>query len=416
MDKAEKSQPTGAAGNPEEINQMLKITRPRYWISLSALGLLTIITIIWGIFGSIPQEIDGLGEIISKKGLNGIIALYPGGVEEVRYELGEKVNAGDVLIKLVQPQLRHQLVELYAELDVLGFQDSLLLTRDTRDYPSKMRFYSLEEERLKRELLHVQDLINFFELKMQQQQDLWDKGLATRENFVNAKNDLSDAHNQRTQLEQQVKTNQLDQQSWNYDRQFKQEDYSGQIQILKKKINDLQDEYNRQTIINSPVDGMIIDKSVTSGDYVNAGTRMMVVEDLENSRNHLLDLFIPFNSNAVVGPGMRVMVKPFTVNENLYGWLMGEVVEVNHFVSNTSSILDELGNPDLVELIEKQGPTYRVKIALIPDPSTKSGYEWSNKTGPPYAINTGTLCRASIRVREKAPIDYIIPIFKSFFE
>jgi len=70
MDKAEKSQPTGAAGNPEEINQMLKITRPRYWISLSALGLLTIITIIWGIFGSIPQEIDGLGEIISKKGLN----------------------------------------------------------------------------------------------------------------------------------------------------------------------------------------------------------------------------------------------------------------------------------------------------------------------------------------------------------
>jgi len=395
---------------------MLKITRPRYWISLSALGLLTLITMFWGIFGSIPQQIDGLGEIISRKGLHGIIALYSGGVENVRYELGERVNAGDVLINLVQPQLRHQLVELNAQLDVLGFQDSLLLTRDTRDYPNKMRFYSLEEDRLKRELLHVQDLINFFELKMQQQQDLWDKGLATRENFVDVKNQLSDAHNQRTQIEQEVKTNELDQQSWSYDRQFKQEDFKGQIQILKKKINDLQDEYNQQTIISSPVDGVIVDKSVTSGDYVNAGTRMMVVEDLENRRNHLLDLFIPFNSNAVVEPGMKVMIKPFTVNENLYGWLVGEVVEVNHFVSNTSSILDELGNPDLVELIEKQGPTYRVKIALIPDPGTKSGFEWSNNIGPPYDINTGTLCRASIRVKEKAPIDYIIPIFKSFFQ
>ena len=110
------------------------------------------------------------------------------------------------------------------------------------------------------------------------------------------------------------------------------------------------------------------------------------------------------------------MIEPFTVNHNLYGWLMGEVVEVNHFVSNTNSIIDELNNPDLVALIEQQGPTYRVKISLVSDPSTKSGFKWSNKTGPPFSINTGTLCRASILVKQKPPIDYIIPVFKSYFE
>lgn len=416
MDKEEKSQPAGAAGNPEEMNRMVKITRPRYWISLSALALLTLITIIWGIFGSIPQRIDGLGEIVSGKGLHGIIALYPGGVEQVNFELGEKVKEGDVLLHLLQPQLRHQLVELNAELDVLRLQDTLLLAKDVKDFPNKMRYFSLEEERLKKELEHIQDQITFFDLKMQQQKDLWDKGLATRENFVDAKNQLSVANNQRTQTEQMVKTNQLDMQSWTYDRTFKKEDYVGQIQILKKKITDLQDDYDRQTIIGSPVNGIIVDKSVSGGDFVNAGTRMMVVEDLENQKNHLLDLFIPFNSNAIVEPGMQVMIEPFTVNHNLYGWLMGEVVKVNHFVSNTNSILDELNNPDLVSLIEQQGPTYRVKIALLADPDTKSGFQWSNKTGPPYTINTGTLCRASILVKERPPIDYIIPIFKSFFE
>jgi len=416
MDKAEKPAPSGPAGNPEEMNRMLKITRPRYWISLSALGLLTLVAIFWGIFGTIPQKIDGLGEIVSGKGLHGIISLYPGGIEEVKFELGEKVREGDVLLHLLQPQLRHQLVELNAELDVLRLQDSLLVTRDSKDFPNKMRFYNLEEERLKSELKHIQDQISFFELKMQQQQDLWDKGLATRENYVEAKNQLSDAHNKHTQTEQAVKTNELDQQSWSYDRQYRQEDYRGQIQILKKKISDLQDDYDRQTIIRSPVDGMIVDKSVTSGDFVNAGARMMVVEDMGNDKNHLLDLFIPFNSNAVVEPGMKAMIEPFTVNHNLYGWLMGKVVEVNHFVSNTNSIIDELNNPDLVALIQQQGPTYRVKIALIPDSTTKSGFQWSNKKGPPYAINTGTLCRASIVVKQKPPIDYIIPIFKSYFE
>ncbi|MCX6287141.1 MAG: NHLP bacteriocin system secretion protein [Bacteroidetes bacterium] len=416
MDKAEKSKPSGSAGNLEDLNRMLKITRPRYWISLAALGLLTVVAVFWGIFGSIPQRIDGLGEIVSGKGLHGIIALYPGGIEQVNIELGEKVKEGEILLHLVQPQLRHQLIELNAELDVLKLQDSLLQTRDTKDYPYKMRFYNLEEERLNRELNQIQDQISFFELKMQQQQDLWDKGLATRENFVNAKNQLSDAKNQHIQTEQMVKSNELDQQSWKYERQYKQEDYLGQIQILKKKIADLQDDYDRQTIIRSPVDGMIIDKSVTSGDFVNAGTRMMVVEDMENEKNHLLDLFIPFNSNAVVEPGMQTMIEPFTVNHNLYGWLMGEVVEVNHFVSNTTSIIDELNNPDLVALIEQQGPTYRVKIRLIADSSTISGFKWSNKAGPPYTINTGTLCRASVVVKQKPPIDYIIPIFKSYFE
>ena len=416
MDKPEKPSSSTSGGSPEELNRMLKITRPRYWISLSALGLLTLITIIWGFFGTIPQRIDGLGEIISGKGLHGIIALYPGGIEEVNVELGSKVQQDDILLHLLQPQLRHQLVELKAQMDVLILQDSLLKVRDVSDFPNKIRFYNLEEVRLKKELSQLEDQISFLQLKMNQQQDLWDKGLATRENYMDAKNQLADARNKRTQTEQAVKTNSLDQQSWEYDRQYKQEDYKGQIQILKKKISDLQDDYDRQTIIRSPVNGIIVDKSVSSGDFVNAGTRMLVVEDMGNEKNHLLDLFIPFNSNAVVEPGMEVMIEPFTVNHNLYGWLMGEVVEVNHFVSNTVSIIDELNNPDLVALIQQQGPTYRVKVYLLPDPSTKSGFMWSNKKGPPYTINTGTLCRASVLVKQKPPIDYIIPILKSYFE
>ncbi len=416
MDKAEKPEPSGSDGNPEEMSYMLKITRPRYWISLSALGLLTLVTIFWGVFGSIPQKIDGLGEIISGKGLHGIIALYPGGVEQVNFDLGEKVKKSDILLHLFQPQLKHQLVELEEEMAVLLLQDSLFQIRAERDYPNKMRFYTLEEERLKKELNHLEDQISFLELKMKQQQDLWNKGLATRENYIDVRTQLSEVHSKHIQTEQMIKTNELDKTSWSYERSNQMEDYHGQIQILSKKISNLQDEYDRQTIIKSPVDGIIVDKSATSGDFVNAGSRLMVVEDIENEKNHLLDLFIPFNSNAVVEPGMQAMVEPFTVNHNLYGWLLGVVVEVNHFVSNTNSMIDELNNPDLVSLIQKEGPTYRVKISLLPDSSTKSGFKWSNKKGPPYAINTGTLCSASIVVKKKAPIDYIIPILKSYFE
>lgn len=193
MDSAENLPSSGLSGSPDEMNSMLKITQPRHWISLSGLGLLTIVALLWGIFGSIPQRVDGFGEIVSEKGLHGIIALYPGGVEEVNFQLGDKVREGDVLLQLLQPQLQHQLVELNAQLDVLKLQDSLLENRNVNDYPNKMRFYTLEEERLNQLLDHLKDQIAFCELKMQQQQDLWDKGLATREDYVEARNQLSDA-------------------------------------------------------------------------------------------------------------------------------------------------------------------------------------------------------------------------------
>ncbi|MEI6574602.1 MAG: NHLP bacteriocin system secretion protein [Bacteroidota bacterium] len=416
MDKAKKIQTAGSSHDPVEMNQMLKITPPRYWISLSALVLLTLITLVWGLFGSIPQRIDGLGEIVSGQGLHGIMSAYSGGVEQVNCKLGEKTAEGDILLRMLQPQLQHQLVELNAQLEVLLLQDTLLLHKDSQDYPNKMKYYSIEEDRLQKEFTHMQDQITFLELKMQQQKELWNKGLSTRENYIDAKNQLSDAVNQSTQIQQKLKTNILDKQSWAFDRTNKQQDYHGQIQILQKKISNLEEEYDRQTIVRSPVDGIVIDKSVSSGDFVNAGNRMMVVEDIENQKNHKLDLYIPFNSNAVVEEGMKVMIEPFTVNHDLYGWLLGEVVEVNHFVSNTNSMLDELNNPDLVSLIEKQGPTYRIRIKMNLDSKTKSGFQWSNKKGPPFTINTGTLCRASILVKERPPIDYIIPVFKSFFE
>jgi hypothetical protein len=72
-----------------------------------------------------------------------------------------------------------------------------------------------------------------------------------------------------------------------------------------------------------------------------------------------------------------------------------------------------LGNEKLVALLAGEGAPLEVKIDLITDGNTKSGYKWSSPQGPPMLINSGTLLNSSIITGRDRPINKVIPIFKS---
>jgi len=53
-----------------------------------------------------------------------------------------------------------------------------------------------------------------------------------------------------------------------------------------------------------------------------------------------------------------------------------------------------------------------VRIDVVTDESTVSGYKWSSSKGPPLTINSGTLCAGTVTVREMRPIRMVIPMVK----
>ena len=50
--------------SPEQLEQLLKVTDKRAWISIFTLALLLLSTVVWGIFGQIPITVDGTGILI----------------------------------------------------------------------------------------------------------------------------------------------------------------------------------------------------------------------------------------------------------------------------------------------------------------------------------------------------------------
>jgi HlyD family secretion protein len=68
-----------------------------------------------------------------------------------------------------------------------------------------------------------------------------------------------------------------------------------------------------------------------------------------------------------------------------------------------------LANEQLVREFLADGTPVEVRIQLEPDPSTPSGYRWSSSSGPPFAINSGALCQATITLSEQRPINLVFP-------
>ena len=112
---------------------------------------------------------------------------------------------------------------------------------------------------------------------------------------------------------------------------------------------------------------------------------------------------------------MSVDIQPFNVEHNKYGWLQGKVHYVSSIPADDNDMLSTLGIKNVVELIDYRGSTYKVVVILETDPSTFSGFKWSNNKGPQIRMKSGQLGLGYVNVKVKAPIDIVLPIFKKYF-
>jgi len=164
---------------------------------------------------------------------------------------------------------------------------------------------------------------------------------------------------------------------------------------------------NAQRAIVSPVAGRIIDIAATQGGVVEAGAAAASVEDMGKPLEAVI--FMPAASGANVRAGMEVQVSPISLSREEYGFIRGKVRSVASFPSTFQSMMRVLANEQLVREFLAAGTPIEVRIDLTPDPSTPSGYRWSSSSGPPFAIDSGALCQATITLDEQKPINLVIP-------
>lgn len=104
--------------SPEQLDKLFSPVTPVAWIALATVLLLVVSALMWSVFGVMATKVNGSGLIIDADGLVNISSEAGGRLAEIRVKVGERVQRGQVVATLEQPDLEAQIARLKQEINI----------------------------------------------------------------------------------------------------------------------------------------------------------------------------------------------------------------------------------------------------------------------------------------------------------
>lgn len=414
--------------SPEQLDQLITVTSPTGWISLLVLGGLLVTAVLWGIYGSIPTQVQGQGIILGKEGILGIQAQNTGEVIRMNVSVGDIVEEGQIIARIAQDDILERIREAQLRLKNLAasFEERKKLDQDTK----RIQLQELEL----REVNQQQQIKNFeiqldAQMALYRQQQEYKTGLEElKKDGIVSKNQVIEVENALVEIQQNINTlrlevekarNQLNTISLEITRIQGQEtvddlSYAQETETIQLEIRTLQNLFAKNSQIVSDYRGRVLEVLTQQGELAHAGSSVLLIEPVAAHSN--LEVIVYFSPlvGKQIQKGMPAQIAPSIVKREEYGFLEGVVSEVDKYPSTLTTVMKTLQNDALAQMLTANAAPIRVIVTLIPDSNTPSGYKWSSRSGPPIDIQSGTICSAEIIVKEQAPITLVIPILRKF--
>ena len=458
--------------SPERLDQLMQVVNPKSWLPLVTLGSLLVAAGIWSVFGRIPVTVEGRGVLIYPSKVVPLQSKSAGQLLDLKIGAGDIVKKGEVIATVDQLDLRKQLELARAKSAQLQTQDqdvNLLQTqRSDQDLKSiseqrqtlQQRLQILQQltpiirekglesiqrdrETLQKRLQTLRELLPTYKKRLAIRQSLFKEGaisddvlLQARQEYLDNTANIDQAQSQLKQLDvkeadalkeylsnlneikntkaqlQELDSKQatLAQQDLETSTTRKQE-----FQEVEREIARLEEQIKNNSEIVSQYNGKILETTVNPGQVLDAGTRIANI-DINNPSDKLVGItYFPVEDGKKIQPEMSIQITPQNVKRERFGGIVGSITKVSPFPITKEAAANVVGNPEVVEglVSEKQLGLIQVIATLDPDSSTFSGYQWSSSSGPNLKVSPGTTTIARVKVDERAPITYVIPLLRS---
>lgn len=160
--------------------------------------------------------------------------------------------------------------------------------------------------------------------------------------------------------------------------------------------------------IVSPVAGVVAAMDSRAGAKAVQGEAVAVLSPAD-ARLEVV-AFLPAGRGTLVQPGMTAYVGVDSLPQSQYGMLVGKVEAVAPLPVTDVRIRNILaGSEGLAEYFQSRGPVLEVRVSLVPDATTPTGYAWTLGDGPDAQLSTGVLATVEVVLSDAAPIENFVP-------
>lgn len=365
--------------SPEQLDQLLHITRPAGWVALVTLLGLVILALGWGIFGSIPTQVRGSAILIKTGGVYEVVARSGGVITDVSVRAGDIVKRGQKIARIAQPALLDEFNLLQVRRAGLASKAETT-TRLLQQRRSTLHFSN--------------DVLN---RRLEEQGKLLREGLVTQQSVLAIQQQLAENASLLRQLD--VQKLEVEQ----------------ELALLDRNIESVKTRLKLSADVTSPYSGRVLEIKQDENGVVQPGTAVLTMELMGDAIKDLeVVAFVNAGEGKKVRPGMVIHIAPSTVRPADYGYMVGKVTSVSEFPATPQGMMRILQNQQLVQQLSANSTQIQISADLVPDPKAASGYRWTSPGGPPQQVQSGTLGEASITVRKDRPLSLVIPKLREF--
>jgi len=357
--------------SPDQLDQPLPLLRPSLWALLAALLLFIAAILVWSVLGRVPVRIQGRGVLLLPEALVPVQSPSGGPLLEILVKEGQCVSAGQPLARLDLVQLRVGMEAGQRRLEQLRRQHQVATLQAQRE-----------------RALVLADLERLLPYR--------DSGAISEETFVDKERQLQRIDSQQLAEEQQRVQGINDE----------------QLALTRQ-----QEEYQRNSLVVSPLAGCLVEQLVQPGAVVNAGSPLFSLDRRDRPRELVSLAYFPSPDGKRLKPGQTVRVTPTTTRAQRHGGISGRILSLRPLPVSREGLRQRLGLESLVATVQTPGsdgnqPLIEAVTSLQRDARTKSGFDWGGGPGPNLTLSPGTGTEVSVLVEYRQPISYVIPLLR----
>lgn len=406
-----------AASNPDEMDHALQVVRAKLWIPLFGIGIVVAVGLAWSFVGRMPVNVTGFGVLINPGNVKVVQSQAPGLVEKVSVKPGDQLQEGDIVAVLQQPALEQLLQQAKENYDEINKTNSEALEANQNQFLAQLASIERQKQLLTEGKELSGNVNQSLEKRNQALLELAKDNLVSSEMLLQSESSLVEIKTKMAGYDAQIQALDLSLE------QAKQKNIQTEF-ALKNQIDEsrravekmeLQLENNRH--IRSKSGGKVMQLMVSAGTAVAFGTPVLSVATDESTQAMKNLCYFSVKDGKKIKPGMTIQVTPSTVKRERYGSIVGKVVRVSSFPVSQEAAMNIVGSKELAFALTGQGAMIEVETELqgASSPDSESGYEWTSRN-PPVAVSQGTTTVNRVRVDDRAPITYVLPLLRTWFQ
>jgi HlyD family secretion protein len=396
--------------SPEEIDQLMHITSARSWLVLAAFTLLLIAFALWGFFGRVSKTVLGNGAIVRRGGVHNVLTTGAGMLADLTVQPGDHVTAGQLIAHVEQPAMVEKLA-----LARRGLMEGERARSDAFEVNTEQSRLQIEaihhkQQNGNQQVARLDEQIKLAEEQIRTSDGLYKKGLVTRRQTIDARQQLAALQNERANILAEI--NQLQSDVYGWEKKPAEQDVllKEQVLELQARVAESEKELEEMSRVVSPYDGDVIELKAYSGERIETDTPVL---SLQSSDNNLeVVAYIPSLRAKEVRTGMDAEISPSIVKREEYGFMRGRVRDVGAFPTTKAALMKNFENENLMSALTGEGPVTEVQIEMVRDPDTISGFRWSSSKGPPIELSSGMLCGLQIVTARQRPVVLLLPFVR----